>query len=245
MAGPWSLALTDDGEELAIVIVDNHYVRIFSADGKYLREFGSKGTGNGELFFPVGVVSHEGRILVSDNPGVYGRIQEFGIDGTYLRTIYKRDGMGLTGMCIADNHIACLHHNSFQASIKLFAKQTGELVQEIGIPIDCPINVRPVFLAYENGKYFVSCLQKNCICVFDENGVFLYKFGESGKRDGQFDGVCGLAVYGADMILVCDGNNDRVQVFSLEGDFISSFGSYGSRLGQMNRPIDVAVTLDV
>ena len=46
------------------------------------------------------------------------------------------------------------------------------------------------------------------------------------------------------MLLVSDSGKDRVSVFTQGGQLISTFGTYGSRLGEMNLPFDVAVTPD-
>ena len=36
--------------------------------------------------------------------------------------------------------------------------------------------------------------------------------------------------------MVCDGNNHRVQVFELNGTFMTKFGSNGSQIGEFNGP---------
>jgi hypothetical protein len=122
----------------------------------------------------------------------------------------------------------------------LFSKE-GDLIHEFDT---IEKDERPLYITYVNGRYFVSYGDETYIGVFDENGVFLYKFGERGDRDGQFDLIAGLAVYGQDMILVCDMGNHRVQLLTQEGQFIRSFGSYGSGVGQMDSPVDVVVTAD-
>jgi hypothetical protein len=71
---PRSIALSDNGE-IAVADGGNNRIQIFSHDGKYLREFGSKWTGGGKLCKPFGVVFIEDRILVSDQPDIKGRIQ--------------------------------------------------------------------------------------------------------------------------------------------------------------------------
>jgi DNA-binding beta-propeller fold protein YncE len=242
---PRSIALSDNGE-IAIVDYGNHRIQIFSLDGKYLREFGSKGTGEGELFKPYGVVFDEDRIIVSDQPDNKGRIKEFDLDGTYVRTIYRpKQWFHPRGMCVNDdkNIAVCCEGNKelgIKPSIKVFSKQ-GDLIHEFYMTDN---NEQPNYITYGNGKYFVSDYDKNYVSVFDKNGVLLYKFGEKGGRHGQFNGVRGLAVYGPDMILVCDRFNHRVQLLTQEGQFIRSFGSFGSGVGQMNYPIDVVVTAD-
>ena len=42
-------------------------------------------------------------------------------------------------------------------------------------------------------------------------------------------------------LLVCDRGNDRIQIFELDGVFVGKFGTKGSKLGQFNEPVSVAV----
>ena len=130
------------------------------------------------------------------------------------------------------------------SSIKLLSKQFGNVKQEFHTAGKRPW---PNCIAHCNHKFFVtSCNQErkqlNFIEVYGENGAFLYKFGEKGEGDGQFHSLCGLAVYGGDMLLACDGGNHRVQLLTQEGHFVTSFGSYGSDPGKIVGPIDAVVT---
>jgi len=102
----------------------------------------------------------------------------------------------------------------------------------------------PLYLAYDNNKYFVIFDHFHCVYVFDENGGLLYTIGQKGSEPGQFIDPFGLAVFGGNMLLVCDYKNPRVQLFNQDGTFISSFGEHGSNLGQLDSPIDVAVAQD-
>jgi DNA-binding beta-propeller fold protein YncE len=239
---PNSIALSDNGE-IAIADLGKHIIQIFSPDGKYLRGFGGKGTRQGKLFHPYGVVFHEDRIIVIDQPDEKGRIQEFDLNGTYVRTIYRPEQwFNPRGMCVNDDKniaVCCLGKKELgmKPSIKLFSKQ-GDLIHEFYMTDN---NEQP---QYGNGKYFVSYFSKNYINVFDENGVFLYKFGEKGERDEQFNFIRGLAVCGSDMILVCDMGNLRVQLLTQDGQFIRSFVSQGLGDGQMDGPVDLVVTAD-
>ncbi|XP_031567986.1 E3 ubiquitin-protein ligase TRIM71-like [Actinia tenebrosa] len=232
---PRSMAVSE-GEELAIADRGNDRILIFSLDGNYLRVFNDAG-----LCHPFGAFFNEERIIVSDGTDGEGRIQEFDLNGTYVRTIYKPDQwFAPRGMCVNDNKdiaVCCLGKQELgiKPSIKVFSKQR--------IDFDMPDNSeQPQYITYGNEKYFVSYLNTYYVRVFDVNGVFLYKFGGKGEGDGQFNGVRGLAVYGPDMILVCDSGNHRVQLFTQEGQFIRSFGSRGTGVGQMTHPVDVVVT---
>ena len=42
-------------------------------------------------------------------------------------------------------------------------------------------------------------------------------------------------------LLVCDCYNHRIQVFELDGKFVGKFGTNGSKLGEFNEPMSVAV----
>ncbi|XP_020902172.1 E3 ubiquitin-protein ligase TRIM71-like [Exaiptasia diaphana] len=236
---PLSLAVSDRGE-VAIADYGNHRIVIFSVDGECLRRFGDKGTGGGQLTDPIGVVFNKDRLLVTDNNDGNGRLQEFDLNGTYCRTIYKQQGVRLFGMCSAHENIAVCYEiqNRRQSGINVFNKQSGELMQEI------PVNYNvPFYITYGNGKYFLSNIIKHHIGVYDNNGGFLYKFGNFGNGDGQFNDPRGLAAI-SDVILVCDARNDRVQMLNQDGQFIRSFGVSGSGLVQMNFPVDITVAPD-
>ena len=58
---------------------------------------------------------------------------------------------------------------------------------------------------------------------------------------GQFRG---LAVNTDDLLLVCDMSNNRVQVVTPNGEFITSFGSVGSGKGQFSLPRGITATPD-
>ena len=44
--------------------------------------------------------------------------------------------------------------------------------------------------------------------------------------------------------MVCDSENHRVQVFELNGKFITKFGTKGSGVGEFNIPVSTTVLSD-
>ena len=42
-------------------------------------------------------------------------------------------------------------------------------------------------------------------------------------------------------LLVCDRDNDRIQVFKVDGTFVQKFGLRGSKLGELSGPFSSAV----
>ena len=70
--------------------------------------------------------------------------------------------------------------------------------------------------------------------------TFISKFGKQGNKDGEFQKPYYLSVNKEGLLMVCDGNNHRVQVFELNGTLITKFGSSGSQIGEFNGPRSTA-----
>jgi DNA-binding beta-propeller fold protein YncE len=81
--GPADSAVAANGD---IFVADGHWnnrIVKFSKEGRYLMEWGSKGTGPGELNMPhTIVIDRRGRVLVGDRSN--HRIQIFDQEGTYI-----------------------------------------------------------------------------------------------------------------------------------------------------------------
>lgn len=77
--------------------------------------------------------------------------------------------------------------------------------------------------------------------VYGNNGRFLYEFGSYGTRDGGLNEPAGLSVDKTRYLLVCSGCNHRVQIFTLDGKFVTKFGRCGGELGQFRYSNDVLV----
>src|SRR3990172_6837842 len=71
--------------------------------------------------------------------------------------------------------------------------------------------------------------------------IFLFKFGTDGSGDGEFADPQGVAVDSTGNIYVADTDNDRIQKFNSNGNFILTFGTLGFGNGQFDGPQGVAV----
>ena len=60
---------------------------------------------------------------------------------------------------------------------------------------------------------------------------------------GQFYGPRDLAIHDG-LLYVTDTGNERVQVFTLDGEFVRMFGAFGSDQGQLIEPVGIAITDD-
>jgi len=72
------------------------------------------------------------------------------------------------------------------------------------------------------------------VIIFDKNFGLIRTFGQ-GSGDSELSDLEGVAV-GHNVIAVSEFNNHVVKVFTLQGDYLSKFGSYGSEDGQFNNP---------
>lgn len=72
-------------------------VKVFDAQGEFVRAFGKAGQGPGELNQPVGIlITPENEVLVED--ALNQRLAFFSLEGTFLRQVSTAKALGLTGI---------------------------------------------------------------------------------------------------------------------------------------------------
>ncbi len=89
-----------------------------------------------------------------------------------------------------------------------------------------------------DGRLYVADGYGNCrVHVFDADGELLFSFGEVGVGPGQFHLPHGIAIGTDGRVYVCDRENDRIQVFDLDGEYLTQWTD-------VQRPCQVAVDRD-
>ncbi|HEY1050426.1 MAG TPA: peptidyl-alpha-hydroxyglycine alpha-amidating lyase family protein [Prosthecobacter sp.] len=79
-----------------------------------------------------------------------------------------------------------------------------------------------------DGSFYVSDGYKNTRVVkFTAAGNFDFEWGRKGKDDGQFNLPHGIAVDAQGRVIVCDRENERLQVFDAKGAFLEVWKSPG------------------
>ena len=67
----------------------------------------------------------------------------------------------------------------------------------------------------------------------------MISFGGFGNAVGKFQRPSGIAIGPDERLYVSDAVNHRIQVFTLDGEFVKSIGQQGRKLGDMTYPYDV------
>ena len=102
-------------------------------------------------------------------------------------------------------------------------------------------------LVHSSGLVYVADGSKHHIAVFSQEGELVLTFGSQGggkgefsHPEGEFKFTCGVAVSPDDHHLyISDTDNHRVQVFTLEGQYVREFGT-----DQLKGPCGLTVTSD-
>ncbi|HXX06336.1 MAG TPA: SMP-30/gluconolactonase/LRE family protein, partial [Candidatus Bathyarchaeia archaeon] len=69
----------------------------------------------------------------------------------------------------------------------------------------------------------------------------LNTWGTYGTDDGKFDTPSGIAIDKNGYIYVVDTNNQRIEKFTSDGQFLTKWGTLGADDGQFFRPIGIAI----
>ena len=218
--GPSGIDLNRQGD-IAVTDYNGHCVFVFNKEGNFLKKIGKEGTDPGQFKYPTGVLFlNDNEILIADE--LNNRIQRINIQtGTVIKTFGKkgnRKGHFKTPLSIClDDTERIVVTEFYNNRVQVMSKE-GEALFTIGdsgpeklsTPYSC-IPYKNIFLVTERDNHVIK--------AFDASNTFLYKFGEKGNQDGQFNSPCGMCLDSSNNLLVCDYFNDRVQQFSLDGRF--------------------------
>ena len=116
----------------------------------------------------------------------------------------------------------------------------GELVVAIGDKGELP---RPSGLAIDSksNRLYVADSKLHTIRVYDcVSGKFIKEIGKRGVEEGEFNIPTNLFIRNG-KLYVTDTGNFRIQVFNLDGNFLTKIGKIGDAPGMVARPKGVAV----
>jgi DNA-binding beta-propeller fold protein YncE len=183
-----------DGEDRVYLICrGEHPIIVYDRKGNFL---GSWGEGQFTLRTHGISVGPDGTVFCADDGN--HTVRQFTPDGRLLMTLGTLNTPSDTGYD---------------------GKNTGTVTRPGG-----PFN-RPTNLAVgPKGDLYVSDGYGNCrVHQFSPTGVLKRSWGTPGAGPGQFFLPHGLAVAADGRVFVCDRENDRVQIFSPDGEYLSEW----------------------
>ena len=97
----------------------------------------------------------------------------------------------------------------------------------------------PSGLAVDKNNYvYVANASNHTISKYNSEGKCVKVVGREGCQPGELNHPCGVAVIG-EQVYVCDRNNNKIQIFDYNLNFIRSFGCHGNAQGQLHWPYDL------
>ncbi|XP_068676298.1 E3 ubiquitin-protein ligase TRIM71-like [Montipora foliosa] len=200
----------------AIAVADEWGIHLFSSEGKF----------RGKIKFydcPFSVAFTDSGDLLTLVPKSDNKLLLFSEEGQFIKQINDKHIDKPYHLSIAiDGRIIIT--DSADNTIKVLSPDGNDLLQSFSAP-DC--DEPPDCAIYHQDKFFVSYYFAACVKVFDKTGVYLHDIGCRGSNDGQFNGPRGLVIDKNNRLIVCDGGNQRLQLFTLGGLFSSKLkGQY-------------------
>ncbi len=209
--------------------------------GQYVSKFGSFGSGNGQFYYPTGIVADSSdniyvvdtgnnRILKFSSSGQY--VSQFGSSGSGNGQFSSPRDIGIDSfgnIYIADtDNNRILKFSSSGQYVSQFGSSGSGIAQfssPFAIAVDSSDNI------------YVADRLNHRIQKFDSTGNYILQFGSYGTGDGQFYYPIGIGIDSLDNVYVSGVNN--VQKFTSSGEYISKFFSGNSISFGSELPISI------
>jgi YD repeat-containing protein len=182
--------------------------------------FGSSGSGNGQFKQPWGVTLDSSENVWAVDSG-NDRVEKFSSSGSFIGA-YGKEGTGASefeepaGITVNQSthnvYVADKENNRIEE-----LNSSGGFVETIGWGVS-------------DGKSELEVCKASC------------KAGISGSANGQFNSPGAVAIDSHGELLIADEGNNRIEVLSEAGAYISQFGSKGSGNGQFSEPVGVVIS---
>ncbi len=211
----------------------------------YVSQFGSWGSGNGQLSGPSGIArDSKGNLWVAET--FNNRVQEFTEAGVYV-TKFGSEGTGpgqfksptdiaidpKGNVWVVDNGNNRLEEfnesGTYLKTVGSVGSGNGQFNGPSGLAFDA------------KGNLWVSDGSNNRVQEFNESGGFVKAFGTKGSGAGQMNDPSGVAVDSHGNLWIVDAINERIDVFNEKGEYSKEFGSEGTGNGQFKFPEGIAV----
>ena len=250
LSPPSGLCFTHDGN---ILLADdfNHRIQIYDPKFNLITSFGEKGKEQGQLQYPKGIaVDKEENIFVADSWN--HRIQKFDSQGKPLLSFGscgdEKNELNEPYDILIDSTGTLVVVERYNHRIQFFdghGKSLGwvgqrgtVLEEELADNYETPLNqlAPPLFefptsIATDSlGNYFITDSGNHRIQKFDKTWRKVLTFGEQGDEPGQFQYPLCVSIAANDLLYIADLNNNRIQIFTSFGQYLSTIEHEETRL---------------
>ena len=207
--------ITVSDEFVFVVDNKNHNIQKFTLDGEFISKWGGFGKDAGFFKSPRGItISDDNFIYIVDSANA--RIQKFTLDGEYISNFGQSGKFGgnfVTPVDIAINsdkiYVTDPNQNKIivfdmeENFVKIFNDSVG------GYPI------YPQGIVFdEEDNFYIADYRNNRIIHYNEFGIALSMFGQTGNNDGYFKFPKDVAISNDGYLFVTDTQGHRIQKFS-------------------------------
>ena len=243
---PLGVAVNANGD---IYVSDtwNWRIQKFDNMGNHLLTWGENGINPGQFSSPMGIAfDSNGNVFVVDNGN--HRIQKFTSNGEFLDTFGTQgsennqfdspfdvaiDSDGNIYVSDSENYRVLKYSSSWEYITKFIIDDiTGwdDFIKPKGIAID------------QQGHLII--VGNNQVFVLNSDGSIHKSWGEYGTEIGKFKFVTGVDVDENGIIYITDQNNNRIQMFDINGNFLNSYGVDQKTPGYFYTPQGIAIVND-
>ena len=222
----------------------------FASSGTLLTQFGTGGTGIGQVYGPQSIaLDGVGNIFVVDSGN--WRVEKFDADGNYLSQ-FGTQGSGkgqfqypagvvfnnAGNIYVTDNYGAAIRAGDGNR-VEEFGPggnylgqiATSQFIDGHGIAMDA------------SGFFYVTDASQGDVCKFSPTGSLVAKIGTPGFNSGQLQEPEGVAVDAGGNIYVTDDVRNCVNKYGPSGVFLTQIGTSSELAadGELSRPLGVAL----
>jgi len=235
---PTGIAVT--ATEVFVADARNSRIQVFDKNGNFRRSFGQD-----QLERPMNLSIANERLYVPD----YFKdvVHVFSIDGRYLTAIESEDPFNSPAgasafadgsLLVADTYGQRIIRVSTEGEIRNTWSGKGIWSGEFNYPTDIAVSPK--------GGFYVADGYNDRVQQFNANGEYVRKWGGPfglniyGPFKGWFATVTSITVGPEGNVFVADFYNDRIQKFTSDGNYLTSFGNSSGKPGQT----EIAVAVD-
>ena len=205
--GPYDIAVDKKTGTVAVSDYGNKRIQLFDITGRYLREIGLRANCSSLDFTKSGHI-------IAVTPGDVHNISLFSEEGQFVKHI-DSEHLKFPSHISTDDDDDITVCDQESNEVIVISPDGTQLVTRITAS-ECDQSIMYAIYHEESSCFFVSDSKADCVNVFDVEGNFLHDIGR-----GSLLYPVGLAIDKFNHLIVCDTGNQRLVVFTTEGDYLT------------------------